>query len=249
MVKHPLTCRIGSSFDEPLFQKFNLPLVPLDLQKNQPISLEVLEKIYEQSYILEMNKWMPTYLFERDVTEPFSFQDQSRFKQYVLDSIWEPQEVDFLRKTPQTQILFDKLKFLGRYRVYDHIKKTIGLDWKNKTIIDFAAGKCIHSWLLGGLFRKVAAVEIQSKEIYIGLKIHEILGPRPNVDFIIADIESCYEEVINQYKPDFLMFQMGMGFWSLNQKYRQTGSHLIAPIGKELAEKIANKFGIPFWYN
>jgi hypothetical protein len=221
-------------YKEPLYKE-------LYLKKYDIISFDLLEKLYQNYDTQEMNKWMQLYFFEQDSREPFKFEDEVKFKNFIYDSIWKIND--------NNEILFKKLKFLCRTVVYQKIKETIGSDWHNKTILEFGAGKCIHSWLLGGLFKKVVAVEIQSKEIYIGLKIHQILGERNNVDFYLGDIETCHEELIEKYKPDFLLFQMGLGFWSLNDKFRKERPNLISEEGNKIAQTIASKYNLPYWYN
>lgn len=208
--------------------------------KNETITLAELEETYSTHITESMKLWLPVYIHKQDKLQDFQFSDSEAFKQYITDSQWFPGQLVNTLKT--------HLKFLAREPVYATIKNAIGDNWQEKTILEFAAGKCIHSWLLGDLFKQVISVELQAKEVCIGLKINQILGIKPNVSFYIGDITTCCDELIEKHRPAFLLFQMGNGFVHISDKNKQTREN-ISKDGKELAKEIANKHNLPYWYN
>ena len=198
------------------------------------ITFNELKQVYDQEANARMDWWLPMYI-GFDETRPINFFDEGVFEQYIYDSIWKSNE--------SPTILSDRLRFLARDRAYKQISESIGTNWKDKTIIDFGAGKCIHSWLLADLFKQVVSVDILSVDLFIGLTIHQRLGYRNNVNFYLGDITTCYDEIIEKYQPDFLLFQLGGGFYHLAHDAATAPT-----LGKILAQSISDKYKIPFYY-
>jgi hypothetical protein len=235
---------LSSNFNDHYIKNYNTELEYLE--KFGKIKLDLLEKTYSNHEQREMSHWLPEYICGPDKVNNFTH-NSNEFKEHIMNSKWTNDELI----DESTGLKY--LNYLGRIALYKQITKALGSDWSNKVIVDFGAGKCIHGWLLGELFKKVALVDNQAKELFIGLKIHNHLGKRDNVDFHLGDIETCYETIIEEYKPDFLIFQLGMGFWRLNDICKdESGKRMdnqIISEGKEIVKKISSKYSLPYWFN
>jgi hypothetical protein len=225
-----LNITIASEPKEELMQNFNKQLLQ-NKSKNDIITFDELEQCVIGA------GWLNDYLFKPDKIQPFFDYSDMAFEKYILSSVWHPGE---------PEEIFNKLKYINRKRAYDKIIKSIGNNWKDKTIVDFGAGKGIHSWLLADLFKEVIAVEVISSDLSIALQMHKRLGVRSNVKFYLGDIMTCYDEIITKHKPDFLMFQIGYGFHHIKQNFSQTKQG--KGTSSELAKSISDKYQIPFYY-
>ena len=227
-----MNVKIISDPTEQLMQQHNHKILQ-HKTKYDIITFDELDQTYRKEAYEEIDSWLPRYICDLDEIDLFKFSDEGVFERHIHDSIWSTKE--------STKIL-DRLKFLQRSWTYKEITKALGENWKDKTIIDFGAGKCIHSWLLADLFKQVVSVDILSVDLLIGLTIHQRLGCRDNINFYLGDITTCYDEVIETHKPDFLLFQLGYGFHHLKD-------YIDAPSkGYNLAKSISDKHQIPFFY-
>ena len=233
-----------SDFNDHYIKEFNAELEYVE--KFGEIKIDLLEETYGNHEQREMTHWLPRYICEPDKVNNFTH-NSNEFKEHIINSKWTNDEP--IDNTTGLKYL----NYLGRINLYKQIKNALGSDWSNKVVVDFGAGKCIHGWLLGELFKKVALVDNQAKELFIGLKTHDYLGKKDNVHFYLGNIETCYESVIEKYEPDFLIFQLGMGFWRLNdickdKSGRRINEEIISE-GKKIAEKISSKYNLPYWFN
>lgn len=236
MHKNNLNITIASDPKEELMQRHNGKILKNKL-KNDVINFDDLELYFKDS-IKNTSSWISEYICKNDKTELFDFFLNTDFENYVYSSTWSQGQSE--------EVLDNKLVYLNRTHVYKKIIKSIGNKWKDKTIIDFGAGKGIHSWLLADLFKEVVSVEVLGEDLYLALQIHERLGLRSNVKFYLGDITTCYDEIIIKHRPDFLMFQIGYGFFHIKDKY-DAGKVVISE-SCDFAKSISDKYQIPFHY-
>jgi tRNA/tmRNA/rRNA uracil-C5-methylase (TrmA/RlmC/RlmD family) len=236
-----LNIAIASDPQEPLMQKHSKKILKNKL-KNDVINFDELEQSYKEDVIERISPtWFNLYLFTPDKIQPFFDYTGTGFENYIRSNEWHPGE---------PKEIFNKLKYLNREKTYNKITQTIGNNWKDKTIVDFGAGFGIHSWLLADLFKEVIAVDVLALDLLIALQMHKRLGVRSNVKFYLGDIVTCFDEIITNHKPDFLMFQIGYGFHHIKSKYEAKA--LWNELNSEsfnLAKSISDKCQIPFFYS
>lgn len=235
-----LNITIASDPQEELMQKYNKKILKNKL-KNDVINFEELEQSYKEDVFERISPdWFNNYIFKEDKIQPFFDYTGTGFENYIRSNEWHPGE---------PKEILNKLRYLHREDTYNKITQAIGNDWKDKTIVDFGAGFGIHSWLLTDLFKEVIAVEVMVLDLLIALQMHKRLGVRSNVKFYLGDIVTCFDEIITNHKPDFLMFQIGYGFHHIKSKYE--AEYRWSEINSEsynLAKSISDKYQIPFLY-